>query len=96
MSEGRVVIGLVARGVFWVAIFLIVGNAAVYLWSEGAWFFSLLSVGFLPFTTFLWPIFAPETASAWPLGERSGLWLFLLTAAIAYPISTFVGGLRNV
>jgi len=96
VSEGRVMVGLVARVIFWFAIFLIVGNAAVYLWSMGAWFFSLLSVALLPFTTFLWPIFAPEAASAWPLGGRSGLWLFFLTAAIAYPISTIVGGLRNV
>ena len=96
MSEGRVFIGLVARGVFWVAILLLVGNAAVFLWSEGNWFFSIVSVVMLPFTTFLWPIFAPEAASAWPFEARSGLWILFAVAVVAYPISTFVGGLQRV
>jgi hypothetical protein len=96
MNDLGLVIGVGARLVFWVMIALIVGNAAIYLASEGAWLFAILSVAFLPFTAFIWPFSSPEAAYAWPLDNSSGLIYFFIAAAIAYPISTLIGGLPRV
>lgn len=75
---------------------LIIGNAAAYLWNDGNWLYSILSVVLFPLTTFLWPFFSPDAASAWPLEDGVGLIYFFVIAVVAYPISTFVGGLDSV
>ena len=93
MDSARVGIGLIARLVFWAMVLLIVGNAAVYIWNEGDQFMALISVVIFPLTVFLWPFVSPDAASAWPLDQSSGLIYFFLVAVIAYPISTFIGGL---
>jgi len=96
MDGPRIAIGLSARLVFWVMVLFIVGNAAVFIWNEGNGFLAILSVGFFPLTVFLWPFFSPEAASAWPLNDSTGLIYFFVVAAIAYPVSTLIGGLPRV
>jgi hypothetical protein len=92
----RIAVGLGARIVFWVMVWLIVGNAVAQAISDGAVFAAVLAVLLLPFTVFLYPFFAPDGAGAWPLADGSSLIAFLVVAAIAYPISTFVGGMDSV
>lgn len=96
MTGLRIIIGLGARMVFWVMVWLIVGNAVAQAIADGAIFAAVLAVLLLPFTVFLYPFFAPDEASAWPLADGSSLVVFLVAAAIAYPISTLVGGMDSV
>lgn len=96
MDGMRLGIGLVARLVFWVAALLIVGNAAAYLWSDGAILYSILSVALFPLTLFLWPWFSPEAASGWPFDDSVYLIYLFLVCLVAYPLSTIVGGMRPV
>jgi len=96
MDGLRLGIGAVARLIFWVAALLIVGNAAVYLWNDGAVVYSVLSVALFPATLFLWPWFSPEAASAWPFDDSVYLIYLFLVCVVTYPISTIVGGLRPV
>lgn len=96
MAAFRVTIGVAARLVFWAMVWLIVGNAVAQAISEGSVFGAILAVVLLPLTVFVYPFIAPDGAFAWPLADGSSLIPFLVAAAIAYPISTFIGGMRSV
>ena len=82
------VIGLLARAVMWGMFIIIVGDAVVTLWDRGDEVLAVLAVIFFPATIFIWPW--THEAFGYPL------WIAFLIAAIAYPISTFVGGLPSI
>ena len=89
----RIFVGIVARLVFWVMVILIVGNAVAHLVSEGSIIGAFFAVVLLPLTVLIYPFVSPEGASAWPMAGGSSLIPLLVVAVIAYPISTFIGGL---
>ena len=94
MTSTRIVIGLFARLIFWVMVFLVVGNAVAQALSDGSIFGALMAVVLFPLTFLVYPFISPEGASAWPMADGFSLILFLAIGAIAYPISTFIGGLE--
>lgn len=72
------VVALIARGIFWLSVLIVVGTAASFFWSTGNFFFALLSVGMFPLTYLLFPWF-------------SGLhWVFLVGMG-GYALSTALG-----
>ena len=87
-------IGLFARLIFWVMVFLVVGNAVAQALSDGSVFGALVTVVLFPLTFLIYPFISPDGASAWPMADGSSLIIFLVIGAIAYPISTIVGGLE--
>lgn len=94
LDWARVGIGLTARGVFWLCFLFIVGNAAIQAVNDDQWFLALIELGFAPFTFFIYPFAAPPDAMAWPLAEGTSFIPFLVAGFIAYPISTFIGGME--
>lgn len=94
MTTLRVFVGVVARIIFWAMVLLVVGNAVAHLISEGSVIGAIFAVVLLPLTFIVYPFISPEGASAWPMAEGSSLIPLLVIAVIAYPISTFVGGLE--
>lgn len=91
MGAIRVTVGVVARVVFWVALALIVVDAVAELWKRGDAPLAVAAAAFFPVTVFVWPL--AETGAA-----VFGLtcWWLLIVCIVAYPISTFVGGLEPV
>lgn len=79
--------------VFWAMVILIVGNAVVHLISEGSIVGAVFAIVLTPLTFLIYPFVSPEGASAWPMAAGSSLVPLLVVAVIAYPISTFIGGL---
>ncbi len=96
LDWARVVIGLGARGVFWACLLFIVGNAVAQAIRDGEWLLALIELAALPLTFLIYPFAATDGAMAWPLADGTSMIPFLGAAAIAYPISTFVGGLDPV
>lgn len=84
----RLLIGLVARALFWVGLGVIVIDAVVELWNRGDGALAVAAAIFFPVTFIVWPW--THEAFGYPL------WIVLVAAVIAYPISTFVGGLEPV
>lgn len=79
----RPLIGILARGVFWLSAVWIVGSAAVSFWAAGNIVFAVGSVVLFPLTYFVFPLV-------------SGMWPILVVSVIAYVVSTTVGGLAPV
>ncbi len=75
-------------------VLLVVGNAAAQALSDGSVFGALVTVVLFPLTFLVYPFISPDGASAWPMADGSSLIIFLVIGAIAYPISTIVGGLE--
>jgi hypothetical protein len=79
------VVGLVARAVMWAALGVIVMDAVLTLWREGREVLAVAAGIFFPITILIWRgVMRP---SGYPL------WWAFVVAIVAYPISTFVGGL---
>ncbi len=72
------VVAVLARGVFWVSVLIVVGTAAAYLWDTGNFFFAVLSVALFPLTYLIFP---------WISGLH---WVFLVGVA-CYALSTKLG-----
>jgi TctA family transporter len=87
----RFLIGLVARAAFWAAVVVIVGDAVIELWNDDNKVLAIASIVLFPITIFVWPLSNLDHAAF-----GYDLWLFLAVAVIAYPISTFVGGLSPI
>ena len=71
-------IALIARGIFWISLFIIVGTAVMYFWTSGNPLAVFISLAFFPLTFLIFPWF-------------SGLhWIFLIGMA-GYAVSTSLG-----
>ena len=84
----RLLVGLIARALVWAAFALIVGDALITLWDRGEYALAVAAAILFPITIFLWPW--THQAFGHPL------WWAFVIAAVAYPISTFVGGLPPI
>jgi hypothetical protein len=91
LNDARDIFGIVTRLVAYVAVGFIVFNAAADAISNNAWVLALVEVIFFPLTYLLYPFFAGEDSSAWPINEPWWLFACLITALVCYPLSTFVG-----
>ncbi len=79
----RSLVGLAARGVFWLTALWIVGTAVKVFWQAGNPLFAVGAVVVFPVTYFVFPFL-------------SGMWPILIVSMAAYIISTTVGGMRPV
>jgi hypothetical protein len=87
----RLVIGIVARLAVYACFALILGDAFFELWRDHHVVLAVLALIFFPATIFIWPITH--------LGDTVfglKLWLVFVTALVAYPVSTFIGGMRPI
>ena len=84
----RILAGLLARAVFWAAVGVIVVDAALTLWRNGRQALAVAAAILFPITILVWPW--THEAFGYPL------WLAFVIAAVAYPISTFIGGLPPI
>lgn len=96
MDSARIIIGLLARAVFWAGFLLIVGNAVLQAIADDQWVLAFFEVAAFPLTFLLYPFLQPEFGNAWPWTDGHTLIPVLVTALVAYPISTLVGGLDPV
>lgn len=96
MDAVRVSIGLLARGVFWVGVWLIVGNALAQAITDHQYVLAFFELAGFPLTFLLYPFLQPALGNAWPWADGHTLIPVLVAAVVAYPISTFVGGLEPV
>lgn len=87
----RTLIGLSARLVFWVCVVLIVVDAVSELWRREDFALAVAAAILFPITVFVWPLAELE-------GDIVGLtlWWLLVVAIVAYPVSTFIGGLSPI
>jgi hypothetical protein len=92
----RITIGIAARGVLWLCFFFILGNAVFQAIDEGAILTAVIELAFFPLTVLIYPFAAHPDALAWPLAQGTSLVPALIVMVVAYPISTFVGGLPAV
>lgn len=92
----RAGVGLVARFVFWICVWFIVGNAVAQAITDGSWVLAFLELALFPLTFLVYPFVADPFALAWPFADGTNLVPFLVAALIAYPISTVIGGLDPV
>lgn len=92
----RVGVGLVARIVFWICVWFIVGNAIAQAIADTSWVLAFVELALFPLTFLIYPFVAAPFALAWPFADGTNLVPFLVAALIAYPISTVVGGLDPV
>lgn len=92
----RLAIGVIARLVMWACVLFIVGNAVVWAWEAGNPLLAVVGAALFPLTFLIYPFIAEAGANAWPLADGTSFIPFLVIAVVAYPISTFVGGLRTV
>jgi hypothetical protein len=92
----RTIVGLLARALVWLCIWDIVVNAVVQAISAHQYVLALFEVGFFPATYFLYPFLQPSTGNAWPWTEGHTLIPILIVGVLAYPISTFIGGLEPI
>lgn len=81
-------VGVIARAIVWICFAVIVGDAVVTLFHRGNGVLGVLAAIFFPITVFVWP----WTHRAFGMS----LIVFFVVAAVAYPISTFIGGLRPI
>jgi len=84
----RLLIGVVARAIVWICFAVIVGDAVVTLFHRGKPVLGVLAAIVFPATILIWPW--THDAFGW------SLIVFFVIAVVAYPISTFVGGLRPI
>ncbi len=96
MDAARLVIGLIARGITYLGLVFIVGNAVVESAKNGDWVLALIELAAFPLTFLIYPFAAPEGAQAWPLADGTSFIPALIAALVAYPISTFIGGLDPI
>lgn len=89
---GRELTGLATRGIFWLCFWFIVANAIAQAIRENNIGLAVFEFVGFPATYFIYPFAAHAGAGAWPLAEGTSFIPFLVVAAIAYPISTIVGG----
>jgi hypothetical protein len=87
----RLLIGIPARLLVYVCLTVIVLDAVIRLWQESKHAASVAAAIFFPATTFIWPL---THLHRLVFGVR--MWTIFGTALIAYPISTFVGGLAPI
>ena len=71
-------IALLARGIFWLSVVIIVGSAASYFWGTYNIVMVFFSIAFFPLTYFIYP---------W----ISGLQGVFLIGMLAYILSTSLG-----
>lgn len=83
LRSRRSVVGLFARGVFWLSLLWILGDSAFSSWRDGNVGMIVAKLVFFPVTYVVWP---------W----LSGLWWLFVVSIVAYAVSTFVGGLEPV
>lgn len=88
----RIIIGGIARLVFFACAAIIVGNAVVNCFQDGNVGMGIAAIVALPITFFVYPFVVPESHTLWPFGDDVSMVAILVVALIAYPISTFVGG----
>ena len=88
----RLGVGVIARIAFWVIVLFIVGNAVVQAATDDQWVLAFIEASFFPATFLIYPFAAAPDATARPFAEGTTFIPFLVTALIAYPVSTFVGG----
>ncbi|MDQ2910709.1 MAG: hypothetical protein M3R39_06810 [Actinomycetota bacterium] len=87
----RALIGIVSRLLVYACFVLLIGDAAVELWRGQNYFWSVMAVIFFPVTIFVWPLtHLSDTVFGLPL------WFVFVVSVVAYPISTFVGGLPPI
>lgn len=96
MTSLRVTIGAFARVLFWACLVFIVGNAVAQALSETHWITAVAEIGFFPITYLVYPFAANAHAIAWPLADGTSFVPALIIGVVAYPVSTFVGGLGAV
>lgn len=96
MDGVRVMVGLLARGLFWLCVWDIVLNAVTQAISAHQYVLAFVEVAGFPLTYFLYPFLQPAFGNAWPWAEGSTLIPVLIVGAIAYPVSTVFGGLKPV
>lgn len=89
-------LGLIARCVFWLCVTDIVLNAITQAISAKEYFVAFVEVVAFPLTYFLYPFLQPGSGNAWPWADGHTLIPVLIVGTLAYPVSTFVGGLRPV
>jgi hypothetical protein len=91
-QQYMVVLGFITRGVVYLLMFFIVGNAVFEAFSGGSWLLGLMELAFFPATFFLYPFLAPAGHVAWPLDAGTSLIPALVLCLILYPVSTIIGG----
>ncbi len=96
LKRARLTIGVVARGVFWLCLLFILGNAVLQALADGQVVVAVLELAFFPIAVLVYPFAAAPDALAWPLAEGTSLIPALVAMLVAYPVSTFVGGLPPV
>lgn len=92
----RLAVGLLARGVFWLCFVFILGNAVFQAIDDAAILTAIIELVFFPLTVILYPFAAHAHAMAWPFADGTSLIPALVVMVVAYPVSTFVGGLPPV
>lgn len=89
-------IGLIARGVFWLCLLFILGNAVAQAVRESAYVLGFFELSAFPITVLLYPFVHHPDAYAWPFAAGSSLVPAFVAMMVAYPVSTIVGGLAPV
>jgi hypothetical protein len=84
----RLFIGVIARLIVWACVAVIVGDAVVTMWDRANYVLMVAALCFFPATVFIWP----WTHSAFGVS----LIFFYVIGAVAYPISTVIGGLDPI
>lgn len=92
----RLMIGVPARGIFWLGFLLIVANAVNQAIRDERWLLAALEVIGAPFTFILYPFLQPPDGSAWPWPDGTGLIAVFIISLLAYPVSTVIGGMRPI
>jgi hypothetical protein len=96
MARTRSIIGLVARGLFWLCALVIAANAVTQSISTKDYALAVLEVVGFPATYVLYPFLQPSSGHAWPWDAGHTLIPVLIVGVIAYPVSTVIGGLRAI
>ena len=89
-------VGVLARLVTVAGYLLIVADAVIGLWQTSQRVLAVLALIASPITVFVWPVFGDGDGVGNAAVAGPHLWIVLLAAMIAYPISTFVGGLPPI
>lgn len=92
----RLAIGLVARGGFWVCFLFILGNAVAQSIHEKAYGVTFIELAAFPLTVLIYPFAHHPGAQAWPFMDGTSFVAAFVAMVIAYPVSTFIGGLAPV
>lgn len=92
----RLAIGLIARGIFWLCLLFILGNAIAQAVHEKAYLLGFVELSAFPITVLLYPFVHHAEAYAWPLATGTSFLPAFIAMIVAYPVSTIVGGLPPI